>query len=271
LPPASISAITGTLCVEMLVLRACLRSVGACAVVVCTLAGPAAARPRIGCTPERATTAAAGRPTSALAWRARMIRPAPVYARLPRDGRRRPVRAVRPRDASWLMVTRAAQDARGRCWVRVRLPWRPSTASGWVNAERVRLAPTRWRIAVSRADRTLTLLRGGRRVLRARVVVGAPATPTPGGHFAVLWVQPWSARSFLGQWVIGLTAHSHVLDTFDGGDGRIAIHGRGAASLLDPLGTARSHGCVRVSNDVVDRLVRRVGPYALLGVPVTIG
>ena len=168
------------------------------------------------------------------------------------------------------MVTRAAKDARGRCWVRVRLPWRPSSAAGWVNARRVQLRPTQWRIVISRTKRSLTLLRGGRRVLRSRVVIGAPSTPTPGGVFAVLWVQPSPARSFLGRWVVGLTAHSRVLDTFAGGDGRIAIHGRGAQSLLDPLGSARSHGCVRVPNKVVDRLVRRVGPDELLGVRVTI-
>jgi lipoprotein-anchoring transpeptidase ErfK/SrfK len=168
------------------------------------------------------------------------------------------------------MVTRAAKAARGRCWVRVRLPWRPSSASGWVNARRVQLRPTRWRIVVSRAKRSLTLLHGGRRVLRSRVVIGAPATPTPGGVFAVLWVQPSPARSFLGRWVVGLTAHSRVLDTFAGGDGRVAIHGRGGASLLDPLGSARSHGCVRVRNKVINRLVRRVGPDELLGVRVRI-
>lgn len=221
------------------------------------------------CASAQATTAAAGRPTASLAWRAHVVRPVPVYARLPRHGLRA-VRAVRPRDASWLMVTRAAKDPRGRCWLRVRLPWRPSSAAGWVSARRVGLAPTRWRIVVSRAHRTLTLLRDGRRVMRSRVVVGAPATPTPAGHFAVLWVQPGSARSFLGAWVIGLTAHSRVLDTFAGGDGRIALHGRGAESLLDPLGSARSHGCVRLPNRLIDRLVRRVGPDGLPGVRVTI-
>lgn len=255
--------------VEMVALRAGLRCAGVCAVVLCMLGTTAAARPHVGCTPAHATKTAAGRPTASLAWRAQVVRPAPVYARLPRRGRR-PVHTVRPRHASWLMVTRAAKDARGRCWVRVRLPWRPSSASGWVRAKRMHLEPTRWRIVVSRANRSLTLLRGGRRVLRSRVVIGAPATPTPGGVFAVLWVQPSSSRSFLGRWVVGLTAHSRVLDTFDGGDGRIAIHGRGAQSLLDPLGTARSHGCVRVPNKVIDRLVRRVGPDELLGVRVVI-
>jgi lipoprotein-anchoring transpeptidase ErfK/SrfK len=53
---------------------------------------------------------------------------------------------------------------------------------------------------------------------------------------------------------------------FDGGPGRVAIHGRGGASLLDPLGTARSHGCVRVANALVRWMARTLQP----GTPVTI-
>jgi hypothetical protein len=239
--------------------RASRRCAGACAVVVIAFASsPAAAQSRVGCTRAQATKTAVGHPTAALAWRARVVRPTPVHARLRGHGRRS-VRTVRPRHASWLMVTRAAK-AHGRCWVRVRLPWRPSSAAGWVNARRVHLRPTRWRISISRARRSLTLVRAGRRVLRSRVVIGAPATPTPGGVFAVLWIQPSPPRSFLGRWVVGLTAHSRVLDTFAGGDGRVAIHGRGGQSLLDPLGTARSHGCVRVPNGVVNRLVPASAP-----------
>jgi lipoprotein-anchoring transpeptidase ErfK/SrfK len=63
-----------------------------------------------------------------------------------------------------------------------------------------------------------------------------------------------------------LTAHSEVLDDYGGGPGRVAIHGRAGASLLDPLGTARSHGCVRVSNEAVRLLARRLVP----GVPVAV-
>ena len=54
------------------------------------------------------------------------------------------------------------------------------------------------------------------------------------------------------------TAFSDVLDDYGGGPGRIAIHGRGGASLRDPLGTARSHGCLRVANPDVSWLVRHV-------------
>jgi lipoprotein-anchoring transpeptidase ErfK/SrfK len=102
------------------------------------------------------------------------------------------------------------------------------------------------------------------------VVVGAPSTPTPRGLFAVAGV--WKSRpgSFVGSWVLALTAHSDVLQHFDGGDGRVALHGRGGASLLDPLGTAASHGCVRLANRAISWLVREIGRARLPGTPVAI-
>ena len=74
------------------------------------------------------------------------------------------------------------------------------------------------------------------------------------------------ARGFLGPWALHLTAFSDVLDSFGGGPGRVAIHGRGGASLRDPLGTARSHGCIRIDNVHV-RWLARVVPR---GTPVKI-
>ena len=75
---------------------------------------------------------------------------------------------------------------------------------------------------------------------------------------------------FLGSWVLPITAHSDVLKTFDGGDGRVALHGRGGASLNDPVGSAASHGCVRLRNADITGLVRRVGATQLPGTPVRI-
>ena len=71
---------------------------------------------------------------------------------------------------------------------------------------------------------------------------------------------------FLGRWALHLTAYSDVLDDFGGGPGTIGIHGRGGASLLDPLGSAASHGCIRISNRPIRFLARR----ALEGTPVRI-
>jgi hypothetical protein len=71
-------------------------------------------------------------------------------------------------------------------------------------------------------------------------------------------------------WLLALTARSNVLHQFDGGNGRIGIHGRGGTSLLDPPGTNRSHGCVRLANAAIDWLVHTVGISPLPGTPVQI-
>jgi lipoprotein-anchoring transpeptidase ErfK/SrfK len=40
--------------------------------------------------------------------------------------------------------------------------------------------------------------------------------------------------------------------------GRVAIHGRAGGSLLDPLGTPASHGCIRIDNQAVGWLAQHV-------------
>jgi len=129
---------------------------------------------------------------------------------------------------------------------------------------------TQWRIEVSTAQHTLTLLRAGRPVRTVSIVDGTPSTPTPSGLFAVSWAVPWHPNYFLGSWVLELTAHSDMLRHFDGGDGTVGIHGRGGASLLDPLGSSLSHGCVRLDNDSIDWLVHTVSENGLPGTPVQI-
>lgn len=186
------------------------------------------------------------------------------------DTRMHLARWVTPTEAAWLLVIAGARTAHDRCWLRVRLPWRPNGAAGWINADKVVLAQTPWRIVVSTARHALTLFRTGKAVRTVSVVVGKPSTPTPDGLFAVWWAIPWHPNAFLGSWVLDLTAHSDVLRQFDGGDGTVAIHGRGGASLQDPLGTALSHGCIRLSNDAIDWLVRTIGPALLPGTPVQI-
>ncbi len=85
---------------------------------------------------------------------------------------------------------------------------------------------------------------------------------------AGVWNSP--PDSFSGSWILALTAHSDVLRTFDGGDGLTAIHGRGGASLQDPLGSTRSHGCIRLRNRAIDWLVHAIGRAQLPGTPVHI-
>jgi lipoprotein-anchoring transpeptidase ErfK/SrfK len=192
-----------------------------------------------------------------------------VFDRLPSKSLR-PSRWLASTDAPSLLILARPRAANGRCWVQVRLPWRPNDGAGWVNASDVFIGKTGWRIEVSTARRTLTLDRAGTPIRTMSVVVGKPSTPTPVGLFAVTWAIPWHPNDFLGSWVLELTAHSNVLQSFEGGDGTVGIHGRGGASLLDPLGSAASHGCVRLSNGSIDWLVRTIGADQLPGTPVQV-
>jgi lipoprotein-anchoring transpeptidase ErfK/SrfK len=104
-------------------------------------------------------------------------------------------------------------------------------------------------------------------VRRFPAVVGAPGTPTPRGLAAIYERnrQP-DPGGFLGPWSLALTAMSDALESFGGGPGRVAIHGREGASLSDPLGSARSHGCIRITSRAVSWLARHAPP----GTPVRI-
>ena len=123
---------------------------------------------------------------------------------------------VGPAQASWLLVLDAARTRSGRCWVQLRVPWRPNDASGWVDASQVILRPNAWRIVVSTADRSLSVYRRGRLVRRVPVVVGKPSTPTPEGLFSIIGAWPSPPNAFLGSWILPLTAHSDVLGNSTG-------------------------------------------------------
>jgi L,D-transpeptidase catalytic domain len=164
-----------------------------------------------------------------------------------------------------LLVLRSALDDRGRRWLRVRLPERPNDRAGWILSDRTRVSKTPWRIVIATRSRRMTVRRAGKPVRRFSAVVGAPATPTPRGLFAIS-ERIRQSQGVLGPWALHLTAHSNVLDDYGGGKGRVALHGRSGALLADPLGTARSHGCVRLDNRAVAWLARR----ATEGTPVLI-
>ena len=235
---------------------------------ICLLVPPGASA-AVSCHRGRSTASVVGRPTERVAWRAELLGSTGVYGGVSRAGT--PARIfVGPAQATWLLVLDAARTHSGRCWVEVRLPWRPNSASGWVDASRVILRPTPWRIVVSPAARSLSVYRGGSLVRRLQVVVGKPSTPTPVGLFSIIGAWSSPPNAFLGSWILPLTAHSDVLAQFDGGDGTVGIHGRGGASLLYPLGSASSHGCIRVDNSSIDWLVASIGVSSLPGIPVRV-
>ena len=166
-----------------------------------------------------------------------------------------------------LLVLGAHVTANSTTWLKVLLPQRPNGTSGWINSNLVELSRTPWRINVSLPARTVSLLRDGRVLDTWSAVIGKPSTPTPPGLYAIYERVPQpSPNDFLGTWALLLTAFSPVLHNFDGGPGQVAIHGRGGASLLDPLGSARSHGCIRIDNSAADL----IAADAAEGTPVQI-
>jgi hypothetical protein len=199
---------------------------------------------------------------------ARIVTPVLARTSLTRSGGAHRLRAQTDwsGQAEYLLVLAGAVEG-GRQWVKVLLPSRPDGSTGWVPRDKVVLGQTPYWIQVSTGSRQVSVFRDGRRIRSFRAVVGAPDTPTPLGLAAIYERDPQpDPHGFVGPWVMALTLLSHKLDHFEGGEGRVAIHGRDGASLLDPLGSAGSHGCIRVA----DAEVRWMAAHVPAGTPVRV-
>jgi lipoprotein-anchoring transpeptidase ErfK/SrfK len=168
------------------------------------------------------------------------------------------------RATSWshqaqVLLVLGSATVEGQDYVHLLLPIRPTGTSGWVPLDTVRLSHTRYWVTVGTQSRRVTVYLGGRRRHSYRAVVGKRATPSPAGLAAVYERnrQP-DPRGFLGPWALTLTALSKSVLSFGGGPGRVAIHGRAGASLRDPLGSARSHGCIRIENQPIVWMARHL-------------
>lgn len=157
------------------------------------------------------------------------------------------------------LLVKGSERTAGKLWLDVRVQGRPNGSHGWIPADLAQVSQTPFRIEISRATKSLRLVKAGRTVRTIKVVVGAADTPTPAGSFAIAdKLELKTGGAFLGKWVLPLTAYSDVLKTFDGGIGQIALHGRGGASLKQPVGTAASHGCVRIENSAITKIAMAV-------------
>lgn len=154
--------------------------------------------------------------------------------------------------------------AGGAQWLRAMLPGRPDGLTGWISESGTRLLVTPWRIVVDLVARRVKAYRDGMLAGDFMAVVGKPSTPTPTGEFFVEEVLRMTPSEPGGPFALALSARSNALQEFEGGPGQIAIHGR--ENLGGTLGTAASHGCVRLATATIDWLSTRIGP----GTPVTI-
>lgn len=205
-------------------------------------------------------------PTPRAAWTAQIRRPVPARAKP--EPRARVVRQLGTRAQWWggpeVLLVLGAKTVRGELWLDVLVKGMPAGSHGWIPAEAARLRRTDRRIVVDLSERTLVFQQRGRTRLRTRVVIGAGATPTPIGQFAVDATPAVPRSAKLGPRVLAVVAYSRTLTEYDGGLPQTAIHA--SDYLGSPLGSAESHGCVRAPQGVVNKLLK----LAPRGTPVLI-
>jgi hypothetical protein len=162
-----------------------------------------------------------------------------------------------------LLLARAT-DAKGRVWYRVRLPIRPNNSTGWVlGADLTATRMLTTYLVVYRKLFTATLYRHSRPIFRTRIGVGRPYWPTPAGDFYIREVLTGFGDPFYGPVAFGTSAQSGVLTDWEGGGGVIGIHGTNSPQILPGR---VSHGCIRMRNASVVRLLRLMP----LGTPLAI-
>jgi lipoprotein-anchoring transpeptidase ErfK/SrfK len=152
----------------------------------------------------------------------------------------------------------------GADWLRVLVPGRPNGRKGWIAQRGTVRRQTGWHLVVNTSGRRVLAYFHGGLVRSFAAIVGKPSTPTPHGQFFVEERMRVGGGLPGGPFALALSARSDVLKRFEGGPGQIALHG--IANLGGTLGTAVSHGCVRLGNQSIRWLAKRIGP----GVPVTI-
>jgi lipoprotein-anchoring transpeptidase ErfK/SrfK len=149
-------------------------------------------------------------------------------------------------------------------WLQVRLPGRPNSHTGWINVAGTVAQTTHWHLVVKTATRRVVVYRDGKAIRTFKAIVGKPSTPTPHGEFFVEESIALGPNDVGAPFALALSARSNVFHEFSGGPGQVAMHG--LVHVGGVLGTAESHGCIRLANSTVRWLAYRISP----GVPVTI-
>ena len=162
------------------------------------------------------------------------------------------------------LLLRAHWDAQGQEWVQLRIPGRPNGRVGWVRRGALEpLQLTHRLVVVDRGRLLLSVYSFGRLLWSAPVGIGAPAMPTPAGHF---WIREKfkvnDPTSGYYPYAFGTADYSRLTD-WPGG-GVVGIHGPYFAPWSIP--GRISHGCIRLraSDD------RKLAEYATPGTPLLV-
>jgi hypothetical protein len=154
-------------------------------------------------------------------------------------------------------------DARGRLWIRVRLPVLPNGTTGWVRRRALGAYEAMHdRLVVDRRRLRATLLQRGKAVLSMPIGIGLSRWPTPPGQFIVRNRLTRYRSPAYGPIAFGLSARSPTLTGWPAG-GFIGIHG---TDQPDHVPGRVSHGCIRLRNaDILS-----LAALLRVGTPVTV-
>jgi hypothetical protein len=159
-------------------------------------------------------------------------------------------------------VRRKDVAAGGENWNEIDLPVRPNGSVGWVKSSDVTMTYTDMKLTVHLSQFSAELSQAGSVLATYKIATGTAENPTPVGTFFVKeLVAPSNPKGAYGPLAYGLSAHSTtLLDTEAFKDGVIGIHG---TNTPEKLGTAASHGCIRLRNEDVLDLQKRQVPLGM--------
>jgi len=151
----------------------------------------------------------------------------------------------------------------GGTWFRAFLPIKPNGTVGFIEGKNLQVRITPYRLDLDVRRFKLRLYEGCDLLKTYRVGIGTGRTPTPRGRFYLTsLIKLPDTGTLYGPYAYGLSGYSEVLDTWKLG-GIIGLHGTNDPSSI---GRRSSHGCIRMRNGDIIRLVKILP----LGTPIAI-
>lgn len=154
------------------------------------------------------------------------------------------------------------RSANGR-YGKVAVPYSAKPATGWIRIAGLELSKSPYRVRADLSRHLVTVLRLDKVIMSFPTATGAPASPTPPGHYFVTDLVAVTPGGSFGSYAFGLSGVQPNLPAGWSGGDQIAIHGTNDPSSI---GTSASAGCLRVGERALDGLK----PVLRLGTPVTI-
>jgi lipoprotein-anchoring transpeptidase ErfK/SrfK len=171
---------------------------------------------------------------------------------------------VMPTGSPWFNIPTVAwveEISRNGRFGQVQVPYSATRATGWMPIEGLKRHTTPFKAHADISERTLTVTRRGKKVLRLPVAIGTTTAPTPPGRYFVTDLIPFDPNGPLGAFAFGLSGIQPNLPPGWAGGDQLAVHGTNDPSSI---GTAVTAGCLRVTNADLERLK----PFLKLGTPV---